>query len=269
MLATYLGTAISRAISSMLRHWVACIALGAAIVVDAAAASAMGVTPVTLELEASGRRSSGQIVVSNTENRKLPVELNVSLLTLRPDGKVQRSTAADQFVIYPPQAAIGPSSNQTFRIQFIGDPGLLESEAFEISVDQIPVDLSNENTGGPTVQIVYSIGAVVVVAPVSGVASVSVEKTELFTDAKGILHPRAYFHNEGARHAFLDEGRLIIAAVDKDGKIIWDRTLGSEEIRQQIGIGYLPPHFTRAMDLPIDLPPESASLKIIFKQKSG
>lgn len=230
-------------------------------------ADAMGVTPVTVVLAPSGSRASSQIVVSNADNRNLPVELNISKLTLLPSGAVQRTPDSEDFVVLPTQSIVAPNSEQVFRIQYVGNPDLLESQAFEVSVDQVPVDLGKES-GGATVQIVYSITAIVVVGSSSGEANISVQKAELVPDKARILHATAYFHNDGARHAFLDEGRMIISASDSAGKIVWEKTLNSEEIRQQIGIGYLPPHFTRPVELPFEFPSQADTVKIFYKQKS-
>lgn len=231
-------------------------------------AAAMGVTPVTLVLDANGQHASGQIAVNNADNRKLPVELNVFKLTLTPSGEILRAPALDQFVIFPPQTVVGPKSSQIFRLQFVGDPELAESQAYEVSVDEVPVDIKNEGSRA-VVQIVYSISAIVVVEPTAGHADISVEQVDLTSSPTGEVRAKGFFHNGGARHAFLSEGHVTLAATDGAGKIIWERSLNSEQIRQEIGIGYLPPHFTRALTLPFDLPQQTKGVKILFRQKQG
>lgn len=228
-------------------------------------AQAMGVTPVTLVLESEGRRSSGQINVNNNDPRPLPVELTVTRLTMSSDGKISRTPAPDTFILFPPQTAIAPASTQSFRIQYAGDTNLAQSEAFEVSVDQVPVGIRPNETGAQ-VEIVYSIGAVVIVAPLGSVAKVSITESYPLADAKGIRHPVVVLKNDGNRHALLSEGRLSVAARNTEGKIVWQRTLTAEQIRQQVGIGYIPPHGTRKLQLPFELPESSSTVSISFKQ---
>lgn len=228
---------------------------------------AMGVTPVTLVLESSGRRASGQINVSNNDPRSLPVEITVARLEINSSGVVSRTPAPDQFVIFPPQAALGPRSSQVFRIQYAGNQPLRQSEAYEISVDQVPVGIK-QDAGGAQVEIVYSIGTVVVVAPTGSSARVSIAESNLLVDRIDGAHASVMFQNDGNRHAFLSEGRLSVVARDSDGKVVWQRNLNSEQIRQEIGIGYIPPNGSRLIDLPFHLPEKSKSVAVTFKQST-
>lgn len=226
---------------------------------------AMGVTPVTLVLESEGRRSSGQIIVNNNDPRPLPVELTTNLLTMSADGAISRSPAPDTFIMFPPQTAIAPGATQSFRIQYAGGSNLSQSEAFEVSVDQIPVGLKSASTGAQ-VEIVYSIGAVVIVAPVGSVAKASVIKSYFLDDEKGIRRPIVIIQNSGNRHALLSEGRIVISASNSEGRVVWQRTLTSEQIRQEIGIGYIPPRGSRKFQLPFELPGIVENVIVSFKQ---
>lgn len=227
------------------------------------AAYALGVTPVTVTVEAVGRRASTQINVSNGDAANLPVELVVTKLQLQPNGEVKRTPAPDQFLILPPQAVVPPGGVQVFRVQYIGDPALAESQAFEIAVDQVPVQVE-QKTPGAMMQIVYSIGALAVVAPPGAQSKVSIERTEIVKNDKGEPVASVSFRNDGQRHAFLSEGRLKVSVEDKTGKKVWDRSFDAEQVRQEIGVGYLPPHFTRTVQLPFPLPVTEGKVTVSF-----
>lgn len=258
-LVTGEGVTLSGLVSAVLR------ASALFVLAQPTVVQAMGVTPVTLVLESEGRRSSGQINVNNNDPRPLPVELTVTRLTMSADGVISRAPAPDTFILFPPQTAIAPVSTQSFRIQYAGDANLAQSEAFEVSVDQVPVGIRS-NVTGAQVEIVYSIGAVVIVAPLGSVAKVSVAESYPLADAKGIRHPVVVLRNDGNRHALLSEGRLSVVARNTAGKIVWQRTLTAEQIRQQVGIGYIPPHGTRKLQLPFELPESASAVSISFKQ---
>lgn len=227
------------------------------------AAQALGVTPVTVTVEAVGRKASTQVNVSNGDAANLPVELVVTKLELQPNGEVKRTPAPDQFLILPPQAVVPPGGVQVFRVQYVGDPALAQSQAFEIAVDQVPVQIE-QKTPGAMMQIVYSIGALAVVAPPGTQSKVSIERTEIVKNDKGDSVAAISFRNDGERHAFLSEGRLKVSVEDASGKKVWDRSFDAEQIRQEIGVGYLPPHFTRTLQLPFPLPVTTGKVTVSF-----
>lgn len=241
----------------------ASIAATSAAAVFPGAAWALGVTPVTVTVEAVGRRASTQINVSNGDAANLPVELVVTKVELQPNGEVKRTPAPDQFLILPPQAVVPPGGVQVFRVQYVGDPALAESQAFEIAVDQVPVQVE-QKTPGAMMQIVYSIGALAVVAPPGTQSKVSIERAEIVKNDKGESVASISFHNDGQRHAFLSEGRLKVSVEDKTGKKVWDRSFDAEQVRQEIGVGYLPPHFTRTLQLPFALPVTEGKVTVSF-----
>lgn len=224
-------------------------------------ARALGVTPVTLTIESVGRKASSQINVNNGDAANLPVEIVVSKLRLLPSGEVERTPAPDAFLILPPQAVIAPGATQVFRIQYVGDPALAQSEAYEVAVDQVPVQVE-QKAPGAMMQVVYSIGALVVVAPPGLKSAVSIEKAEIAKNDKGQPVPSIHFRNDGDRHAFLSEGKLRVTVKDAAGKAVWDRAFDAEQVRQEIGVGYLPPHFTRAMQLPFVLPVAEGTVSV-------
>src|SRR3546814_11195409 len=88
-------------------------------------------------------------------------------MTIDDDGKMIETPADDQFLIFPPQGVRPWGGRQVVRLQWVGNPDLAASEAFYVSVEQLPVALEpgETETVAAQVQILYNMRALVVVAP--------------------------------------------------------------------------------------------------------
>src|SRR5687767_5584172 len=92
-----------------------------------AALYAMTVQPVVLDLTTSGRGMSQAIIVENTFDRPLPVELRIETLELTADGVTPTGKDSGERAVFPPQALIEPGQRQSFRVQYVGEPNITRS----------------------------------------------------------------------------------------------------------------------------------------------
>lgn len=221
-------------------------------------ADAMSVTPIQVEmLSAGGPRA--QVTVTNDAKEPLPVEIALEKLTIDENGGRKTTKAGDSFLVFPPQAMIPPGGSQVFRLQWVGEPEIAESQTFLMSVNQVPVKLPKGQTA---VQIVMSFGVVVNVAPPKGSPVLNVVGAGVTTDKKtGKRHPTVTLENPSKVHALLPDGTLKVAGGS------WVHTMSPRELGEKIGIGLVQPGKKRKFVLPVDLPANVASVQATLDYK--
>lgn len=237
------------------------ILLGVAVIFGlcmAAAAYAMSVTPILIDLKPSGRMSSGQIRVVNTTQGTLPVELKAKNATVGPEGRVTTSDeGVDDLLMFPPQALIAPGATQVFRVQWIGDPDIDRSKTFMVSVAQQPVALPAGTSG---IQLLYDFQVVVNIAPLIGEPNLRVSGAELITDDRNVRRAAVTVSNDSNVHGYLSGANLRLELRDDRGSRVWSQSYSPDDLRARVGIGLLQPGASRRFVLPFDLPPEGASV---------
>ena len=140
------------------------------------AASAMTVQPVVIDLQTAGRSMSQVIQVENTFATPLPVELTIQELELTADGVKQTGKDPGDLLVFPPQAIIAPGQTQTFRVQYVGDPGLAKSKHYYVTVAQLPVKLPE---GQSAIQILYNFQVLISVSPAGVKPKIEVQSASI------------------------------------------------------------------------------------------
>jgi fimbrial chaperone protein len=209
------------------------------------AAHAMSVTPIHVEMVSAGNTSRTQVTVHNNSKDAMPVETGLERMTLDENGNRKLVKAGDEFLVFPPQAIIPPGGTQVFRLQWVGEPMLGQSQSYMLSVSQVPVRLPQ---GQSKLQVVMSFGVVVNVAPPQAAPSLKLVGSGLTTDSKGHRRPFVTVENPTKFHALLPDGKLSLAGAG------WQHTLTSTEMREKLGIGLVQPGKRRKFVLPLDLP---------------
>lgn len=125
-------------------------------------AHAFSVSPTHIEMSSVGRAGRSQIVVRNTNRRPMPIEISIEKFLLDENGHRRAVDAGDDFLVFPLQALIPAGGTQVFRIQWVGEPMLDQSESYIVNVSQVPVRLPKGRSG---IQVAVSFGALVNVAP--------------------------------------------------------------------------------------------------------
>ena len=126
-----------------------------------ASASSLGVEPLFLQISPT---QSAALRVSNPSDIVQSVEVFVHERTFDANGEQVRVEADDDFIVFPPQAAIKPGSTQVFRLQPI-TPDLSKSRSYFVTVRQVPVDLDPSDGEGARVKVVFAFDAAVHVIP--------------------------------------------------------------------------------------------------------
>jgi fimbrial chaperone protein len=217
-----------------------------AVAVTLSSASAMTVAPMQLEMVSVGSRSHAQISVVNNSDKPLPVEAVIERLSLDEIGRQTTTPSDGEFLVMPPQALIRPGATQNFRVQWLGEPLLDQSQSFLFFVNQIPVKLPKTATG---VQVVMSMGVMVNVAPPEGDPAMQILSTGIIKDKSGNRYPTITVLNTSNVHALLPQAAIQLSAGS------WDQTLPPQSVSDGIGIGLVQPGKRRKFKLPVALPP--------------
>lgn len=227
----------------------------------AADAAAMTVQPVVVDLTTSGRGMTQLITVENTFANPLPVELRIEELTFDADGLKGTGKDPGDLLVFPPQALIAPGQTQSFRVQWVGDPALMRSKHYYVTVAQLPVELPE---GQSAIQILYNFQVLVSVAPAGAKPALTLTSAEIGKGPDG--KPMAYVtvENDSAAHGYLSQGRLRLVEKDLAGKVVFQRTLPGPEIQQTIGFGLIAPGQKRRIAIPLELPTAEGSLEAQF-----
>jgi fimbrial chaperone protein len=239
--------------------WNRLLLAAVALAFGAGTATAMSLSPIHIEMTTVGPTARSQIVVTNPSAAPLQVEIALQNLALDDVGTPKLTPANDEFLIFPPQATVGPGGTQVFRIQWLGEPDMAKSRSFVLSVNQVPV---KQPAGQKAVQIVMSLGAMINVAPVNGQAELRVVQSGVVTAKNGKRYPTLTVENPGKVHALLPRSTLALSG---NG---WSQTLTPAALDQLVGIGLVEPMKRRRFTLPIELPAHVQSVQTALDYKS-
>jgi P pilus assembly chaperone PapD len=208
-------------------------------------AQAMTVSPMQVEMTTVGSRSHALVSVVNNSGELLPVEAVAQRLTVDESGRPLPGKTADDLLIMPPQALVPPGARQNFRVQWVGDPSLAQSQSFLLYLNQIPVKLAQ---GKSAVQVVMSMGVMINVAPAAGAPALKVVATGIASDKSGRRVPTVTVENTSNIHALLPQATIRLASGS------WSSTLTPRSLGDRLGIGLVQPGRRRKFTLPVDVP---------------
>ncbi len=210
-----------------------------------ACALAMSVSPIHVEMTTTGSQGRAQITVTNDSRHAMPVEVGIQRMVVDDTGGRTLSEASDDFFVFPPQATIAAGATQVFRVQWVGEPLLQESQSYLIAISQVPLKLP---PGKSAVQIVMSFGVLVNVAPPQGEPTLRLVETGSITAKDGKRYPTITVENPAKVHALLPQSTIQLSAAG------WSRTFPPAELSDKVGIGLVQPGKRRTFILPAELP---------------
>ncbi len=237
----------------------AVVAVASALVlVVAGGAWAMRVSPMVAELTTSGAGSSARIEVGNVGSVALPFETAITRLTFTETGEIVETPADEDFLVFPPQGVVPVNGRQMVRVQWVGAPDLDVSQAYYLSVRQLPVSQDptpTESGGALAVTVLYNMKALLVVAPPGAqpdVKVVSAKPTVIETQVEAVEGEAAkpplsapgvevVVTNTGKRYALMSGASWLIEGTAKDGAPYRHHVAAGSELSAVIGVGYLAP----------------------------
>lgn len=208
-------------------------------------AFATRVSPMVVNLEPIGRASIGRVEVGNTSQTDMPIEARMFRGEISETGDLDLTPADDDFIVFPAQVAIPPNGQQVFRLQYVGNPELAQSEIYYLSVRQIPVVLK---PGVPTVQIVSNFNVLVNVLPRDTRSEPVVDWAKpVVRDSVAGVEVR--LSNKGTRAFSASALAWRIEGVRPDGTPAFTKP-SQQELSEAIGVGVVAPGKSRIFFIP-------------------
>lgn len=232
--------------------------VGAAVWLSGAAAWAMSVSPIVVDLRSAGR-TSAQVTVENGFTQPLPVELRAQLLEFKDNTLTPSGQDSGEILVFPPQAIIQPGQRQVFRFQWVGAPELAASKSFYVTVAQQPVAPPE---GESVIQILYNFQVLASVAPAQGRADISVERAAITKNAEGKPVASVTLKNASNVHGYFGDQRFRIIQKDANGREVFRRLVAPEEVAQLVGVGLVPGNASRTLSFPFELPSAEGELDV-------
>src|SRR6478735_468473 len=158
----------------MLARFTACAAAFAALALSSAADAAR-VSPMIVDLEPSGNGSVARVELTNDAQRDIPFEVRVMHGEISEAGELTLTPADDDFLVFPAQAIVQSNTQQVFRLQYVGNPDLSQSDIYYMSIQQVPVQIAPAQS---QVQVVVNYNVLVNVVPDGTRAEAVVESVE-------------------------------------------------------------------------------------------
>lgn len=236
--------------SSFPRAVVRSLVIGAIALGGAASVYAMRVSPMIVEMTTSGTGSVARIEIQNLNAGRLPFETRITRLTFDQSGVPSETPADGDFLVFPPQGMLPQGARQVVRLQWVGAPELATSQAYYLSVNQLPIPAEpGTGTQNAQVQVVYHMKALVVVAPPNAQPNVSVTSVKRIdyqprpAKAGDPVPPKVpglevTMRNDGRRHAMMSAVKWIVEGKDPAGKTL-RIGISEEDLSRAVGSGYV------------------------------
>jgi len=260
---------------------------GALSVPTLADASSIGVEPLFLEIAPN---RSGALRVRNTSDAEIPVEVMVFRRTVDEDGKQTKTPADDDFILFPPQAALKPQATQVFRLQPIVDVTEI-SQSYYITVRQIPVPMDDLDLKGVQLQVVFAFDAAVHIVPRKTEDKLEIINSRLTTMT--VDQPTGEFEEKGNGRRIEITKSVTLPAVELDVRNTGSKYLylqdhdfsaelhgtlksenlepkwGYNEIVDAAGVTLIEPQKNRTFKLPLPAGTKADQVSISAKKRSG
>ncbi|MDQ8758002.1 molecular chaperone [Sphingosinicella sp. LHD-64] len=254
-------------------------AIAALIVIAAStAAYAMRVSPMVVEMETRGSNAVARIEVQNLNPGNLAYETRITRMQFDENGNVTETPADEEFLVFPPQGVLPTNGRQVIRLQWVGPAEIPASQAYYVSVNQLPVALepgAPENLGAQ-VQIVYHMKALVIVAPPGATPNVETASARAIDyqpppPPDGSATPPAgpgveiRLRNTGRRHALMSVYGWRIEGMGLDGQPL-RLDVSPDELNRAIGTGYVPALGERTFRFPVSYGFGPQPIRVSFTQ---
>lgn len=224
---------------------------------------AMRVAPMVSELSTTGAGSTARVEVGNIGSAALPFETRITRITFDEKGELVETPADEQFLVFPPQGVVPVGGRQVVRVQWVGEPQLADSHAYYLWVRQLPVatePVQSESGGAVSVSVLYTMKALIVVAPdgaepnvqvVSAIPALVTPPTPEIDPAllQGKAPPppppaqpgvEVTVTNSGHRYALMSGATWVIEGTKASGGP-FSMTMTGQQVSETVGIGYLAP----------------------------
>lgn len=183
-------------------------------------ANAIQISPLVLNFDLPNGGTQ-VLTVFNEQNTPVPVEIVANKRNFAPDGTETR-TPTDDFIVFPPQTVIEPNKVQRFRLQYVGDPELAESNLYAITAIPVAVNLKKDNT---ELALTVSFNALAHVNPRGAETKLAIVDQKPVTNSDGKAAVEFQVRNDGNRYAYLAREGLVVSEKSGDRSVTLKRAL--------------------------------------------
>lgn len=175
------------------------------------------IQPMLTTIAPSGPDSRTTIVIKNTGDVPITLELIPFIASVDVKGIPTRKNEDKDFLIYPSQTLIPSGKEQSVQVRYIGDAALTDARMYGVLISQLPVDFAKGNTGGDgataaDIKVSFNFLSHIIVTPTAAKAAVQIQALEKNADGSLPLMLR----NDGSGIAVLNSARWIL--VDGSGQ---------------------------------------------------
>ncbi len=170
-------------------------------------AHAYKVSPLVMTLEPVGDKSKQDILITNTHDYPLTLEIAATERIVAENGSETETEATEDWIIFPPLAIVQPGKQQRIRVQYAGG-AIDKSRAYRIAISQVAVD---DGTGNLKVGFNYKFKAAAYVSPKDATFNIVTKSIKPSTGGYMVE-----LENSGNRHAVLTTGSWV--GTDSAGK---------------------------------------------------
>jgi len=231
-----------------------------------------------VELEPVGRESIARVQLTNDSTKDIPYEIRMMRGIISPQGELELVPADEDFLVFPAQALVEQKSQQVFRIQYVSDAALDQSQTYYMSIQQVPVAYQ---PGVSQVQVVVNYNVLINVVPdgseplpaVRSYSSVERKVSEesladdgtIATTEQTVKGLEVDLANDGNRFFLAGMADWKITGKTVDG-LDFEREYEGEDMSKVIGVGVVAPGRNRIFLIPMEeeLMPETVSISISF-----
>lgn len=200
------------------------LALFAALIsgIQSNAASAYDVRPIVIQLTPEGAGSTQSVIISNSHDEPIAIEVRAYHRLQKPDGSEDREPEDDDIIITPPQLVIAPGASQAIRVRWVGDPNPPRELAFRLITEQLPINLVTQKRDDFTanVSVNYRYEAALYVTPPNARPEARIDRAAPVTGEDGTQLLELDIVSEGTRRASLDKPTVVLTPAGGGSSII-------------------------------------------------
>lgn len=210
-------------------------------------ANAYDLKPIVVQLEPSGSGSSQTMVITNTHQVPLAIEVKAYERRQLPSGDDELVPEEEDLLIYPPQMVIPPQASQSFQVRWVGEPVVEQELAFRIVTEQLPIKFEKKSEGERTADVTvrYRYEAALYVMPERPEPDATLSSIRRVTSADGTEVLELVIASNGTMRAILDAPVLTIR--NGSGATY---TIEGEEATALQGVNILPGN-QRRLEIPV------------------
>jgi fimbrial chaperone protein len=173
---------------------------------------AYDLSPIVIQLAPSGAGSSDTVVITNSHDVPIAIEVRAYRRTQNPDGTDRRVPEDNDIIITPPQMVVAPGASQSIRLRWIGESAPERELAFRIVTEQLPIALGPKQAGQAVanLSLAYRYEAALYVVPPASKPAARITRAAPVQADDGKRWLEIDIASEGTRRAILDQPTIAI-----------------------------------------------------------